>query len=207
MQTPAQQSHMASQTPSSGAPWPRKPTQDASASGAKDPVDDLLLLVENFALSPSFTELKSMRRDLRHERETSRRTEIAYDRNLIELTSCQAQLKQQKELLEKAIAENKAVQAQLQAQQQECATQAASIKEQLGHIDDFIAEVQTKNQRIAALEVIRQDRDAIQVELASRGVQLASTTEALQTVQEQLDQLQAFRVMMPQLDNEKVEAM
>ncbi|KAG6302250.1 hypothetical protein E4U09_003342 [Claviceps aff. purpurea] len=197
---------MASQTPSSGAPWPRKPTQDASASGAKDPVDDLLLLVENFALSPSFTELKSMRRDLRHERETSRRTEIAYDRNLIELTSCQAQLKQQKELLEKAIADNKAVQAQLQAQQQECAAQAASIKEQLGHIDDFVAEVQTKNQRIAALEVIRQDRDAIQVELASRGVQLASTTEALQTVQEQLDQLQAFRVMMPQLDNGKVEA-
>ncbi|KAG6057629.1 hypothetical protein E4U17_001135 [Claviceps sp. LM77 group G4] len=197
---------MASQTPSSGTPWPRKPTQEASASGAKDPVDDLLLLVENFALSPSFTELKSMRRDLRHERETSRRTEIAYDRNLVELTGCQVQLKQQKELLEKATAENKAVQAKLQAQQQECAAQAASIREQHGHIEDFVAEVQAKNQHIAALEVIRQDRDAIQVELASRGVQLASTTEALHTVQEQLEQLEAFRVTMPQLDNEKIEA-
>ncbi|KAG5975424.1 hypothetical protein E4U58_001004 [Claviceps cyperi] len=197
---------MASQTPSNGTLWPRKPTQEASASGAKDPVDDLLLLVENFALSPSFTELKSMRRDLRHERETSRRTEIAYDRNLVELTECKVQLNQQKESLEKAIADNKAVQAKLQVQQQECAAQAASIREQHGHIEDFVAEVQAKDQRIAALEIIRQDRDAIQVELASRGVQLASTTEALQTVQEQLDQLQAFRVMMPQLDNEKVEA-
>ncbi|KAG5977665.1 hypothetical protein E4U55_006630 [Claviceps digitariae] len=203
---------MAPLTPNNRLPHPPKLASPMMASAnnsnnsSKDPVDDLLLLVENFALSPSFMELKNMRHDLLHERESSRRTEIAYDRNLVELNTYQVQLKQQKEQLDKTIAEKQAVQSKLQAQLEESAAQAASIKEQDDHVQKLIAEVEAKDQRIATLEMIREERDAIKVELATREEQLASTTEALRTVQEQLDGLQAFRVNMPQLDDEKREA-
>ncbi|KAG5920535.1 hypothetical protein E4U42_006159 [Claviceps africana] len=194
-------------TPGNRLPHAQKlASSTASANGTgRDPVDDLLLLVENFALSPSFLELKNMRHDLLHERESSRRTEIAYDRNLVELNTYQVQLKQQKEQLDKAITDRQAVQSKLQAQLEESAAQAASIKEQDDHVQRLIEEVESKDQRIATLEMIREERDAIKIELATREEQLASTTAALHTVQEQLDQLQAFRVNMPQMDDGKRE--
>ncbi|KAG6005702.1 hypothetical protein E4U21_007766 [Claviceps maximensis] len=182
------------------------PTTSVNNGASRDPVDDLLVLVENFALSPSFMELKTMRQDLMHEREASRRTEIAYDRNLVELNTYQVQLKQQKEQLDRTIADKQAVQARLQAQVEENAAQAASIREQHDHVQNLNAELEAKNQHIVTLEMIREERDAIKIELATRDEQLACTTEALRTVQEQLDQLQAFRVNMPQLDDEKREA-
>lgn len=201
---------MAPLTPNNRLPHVQKLASSAASLNngtSKDAVDELLQLVENFALSPSFMELKNMRHDLLHERESSRRTEIAYDRNLVELNTYQVQLKQQKEQLDKTIAEKQAVQSKLQAQLEESAAQAANIKEQDDHVQKLIAEVEAKDQRIATLEMIREERDAIKIELASREDQLVSTTEALRTVQEQLDQLQAYRVNMPQLDDEKREAM
>lgn len=195
---------MPSQTANNKSPQKTKQVPAAtSQDGNKDPVKDLLLMLEGFASSSSFLELKTMHNDNTTLRENLQKSDIAYRKNLEELAKRSLLLQEQKEQLEKERAEKKTLEKELQVRQKETAQHATVVKDQEEKLQKMIADIKTKDTRILALESIQQERDQIRLELTSREKQLANKTEELTNVQEKLDAIESFRVEMQHLDDKK----
>ena len=195
---------MPSQTANNKSPQKTKQVPAAtSQDGNKDPVKDLLLMLEGFASSSSFLELKTMHNDNTTLRENLQKSDIAYRKNVEELAQRSLQLEEQKEQLEKERAEKKTLEKELQVKQKETAQRATVVKDQEEKLQKMIADMKTKDTHILGLENIQQERNKLKLELASREKQLVNKTEELTDVQEQLDTIESFRVKMQPLDDKK----